>query len=992
MKRFLFCLFCILGIPALATNALLDLKDARLSVVNYSNRVIVLQPLSTPTVSSPSVVLGGQIVATNDVNGQNWYSNIFSGLYHVTVLAPPDRQDFAFLVTATNLGNINVADNLVAASTATFPAGSVAWAAAVTDQRYARGSNQPISFSQVTNALGYTPQPGTLILSNYFPGLFVAISNGFGTNETFSGTNAFSGRIDASGLNGSAATVLAGVDAAGKYVLFYTNGTGISFANSGVSLSQNGATSGQIYQWNGTQWAPVTLLYQPASANLTNWSILSTNILLLTLVNATNNDTLLGTSITNGGLLELSNYVAAITVPNSQLWTNTPIGLTPAPVIPANRFFGNIIYAQSANSGIQYYIQEPAGTNGWFINAAKSGSQLLFFNNGVNNFIVNGDNGNIDMIRKLSYAFPSAYGNAGYALVDSTGAGVLLWSNILINATNYTLSVGSSLSNYVSTVSNNATNEALLIGANGTNNVTQLGVNLTNDLSIYSNFVAFSKQQGSSTLTNISGASGTPSSSTFLRGDFSWQAPSGSGTVTAVGLAAPSSVFTVSGSPVTSAGTNTLSFNNQSPNLVFAGPASGGSAAPTFRALVTADLPTLSTTGWQLTGNASTAPPANFVGTTDNQPIWFKVNSLQSMIIRGLGSVLIGDASDSLSGPSDSILGGQNNAINTSAGSTYNMIVGGANNVILANGGSSVISGGQHNSIGETAIFGSIGGGNNNHVTFNYGTVPGGSANSADGTYSFAAGQQAHAENQGTFVWADSQNTIYSSTNNDSFNIRAQGGVHVQGGIDFTGTLYGNGAGVTNVGGATVTGGNLFVNSLTATNGITNLAFNVAGVVTNDASGGLHSTPTLPNSLLANSSITVQGSAVALGGSTLAVGSSPTFNLVNSTNLLITSLVSFTNALVGGNNVDFNVRSATTNMTGSITWTGFINNNPTNYNWVIRHCVNTSGGNLTVGGGTGWRLDIGAGNSYTVTNNTCRDFWIEQQTGQFTNMFSVNAY
>lgn len=71
----------------------------------------------------------------------------------------------------------------------------------------------------------------------------------------------------------------------------------------------------------------------------------------------------------------------------------------------------------------------------------------------------------------------------------------------------------------------------------------------------------------------------------------------GSGTVTSVGLALPS-IFTVSGSPVTTSGTLTGTLNTQTANLVFAGPSSGGAATPTFRALVSADIPnvTLSNT------------------------------------------------------------------------------------------------------------------------------------------------------------------------------------------------------------------------------------------------------------------------------------------------------------------------------------------------------------------------------------------------------------
>lgn len=70
----------------------------------------------------------------------------------------------------------------------------------------------------------------------------------------------------------------------------------------------------------------------------------------------------------------------------------------------------------------------------------------------------------------------------------------------------------------------------------------------------------------------------------------------GSGTVTSVGLSLPASVFTVSGSPVTASGTLSASFSNQSANTVFAGPTSGGPATPAFRALVAADIPSLSAT------------------------------------------------------------------------------------------------------------------------------------------------------------------------------------------------------------------------------------------------------------------------------------------------------------------------------------------------------------------------------------------------------------
>ncbi len=88
-------------------------------------------------------------------------------------------------------------------------------------------------------------------------------------------------------------------------------------------------------------------------------------------------------------------------------------------------------------------------------------------------------------------------------------------------------------------------------------------------------------------------ATGTPSSSTFLRGDGSWTIVSGSGSVTSVALSLPSFI-TVSGSPVTTSGTLTGTLATQSANRIFSGPTSGSAAAPTFRALVAADIPSLS--------------------------------------------------------------------------------------------------------------------------------------------------------------------------------------------------------------------------------------------------------------------------------------------------------------------------------------------------------------------------------------------------------------
>jgi hypothetical protein len=77
-------------------------------------------------------------------------------------------------------------------------------------------------------------------------------------------------------------------------------------------------------------------------------------------------------------------------------------------------------------------------------------------------------------------------------------------------------------------------------------------------------------------------------------------ATGGGGTVTSVGLSLPA-IFTVTGSPVTAAGTLTATLASEAANTVLAGP-TGSAGVPTFRTLVAADVPRLDLLG------APTAP------------------------------------------------------------------------------------------------------------------------------------------------------------------------------------------------------------------------------------------------------------------------------------------------------------------------------------------------------------------------------------------------
>jgi hypothetical protein len=70
-----------------------------------------------------------------------------------------------------------------------------------------------------------------------------------------------------------------------------------------------------------------------------------------------------------------------------------------------------------------------------------------------------------------------------------------------------------------------------------------------------------------------------------------WSTIAGAGTVTSVDLSVPA-IFSVSGNPITSSGTLAVDLAVQNANRIWAGPTTGAAAAPTFRALVTADIPT----------------------------------------------------------------------------------------------------------------------------------------------------------------------------------------------------------------------------------------------------------------------------------------------------------------------------------------------------------------------------------------------------------------
>jgi len=145
---------------------------------------------------------------------------------------------------------------------------------------------------------------------------------------------------------------------------------------------------------------------------------------------------------------------------------------------------------------------------------------------------------------------------------------------------------------------------------------------------------------------------------------------------------------------------------------------------------------------------------------------------------------------------------GGGNSNNASGG--YAAIGGGDDNT--ASGGAATIGGGYQNAAGGFATvaggannnasgaYAAVGGGSNNQASGIRAMVPGGVSNLAAGNYSFAGGRRAKANHTGTFVWTDSTDADFASTDANQFLIRAGGGL-VAVGTFGSGTIPATGAG-----------------------------------------------------------------------------------------------------------------------------------------------------------------------------------------------------
>jgi hypothetical protein len=153
-------------------------------------------------------------------------------------------------------------------------------------------------------------------------------------------------------------------------------------------------------------------------------------------------------------------------------------------------------------------------------------------------------------------------------------------------------------------------------------------------------------------------------------------------------------------------------------------------------------------------------------------------------VAKGDASTIAGGSSNAANGPYSVVGGGVQNATVR----LYSAVAGGAGNT--AAGDSSTVAGGNSNTAGSysatvaggysntaNGTYSSVAGGGSNMATGTFSTVPGGAQNKAGGAYSFAAGRQAKAIYNGSFVWADDRPFNVQSFGLNMFTARATGGV-----------------------------------------------------------------------------------------------------------------------------------------------------------------------------------------------------------------------
>jgi len=158
---------------------------------------------------------------------------------------------------------------------------------------------------------------------------------------------------------------------------------------------------------------------------------------------------------------------------------------------------------------------------------------------------------------------------------------------------------------------------------------------------------------------------------------------------------------------------------------------------------------TINSSSWGLTGNAGTSPPANFLGTTDDNPLAFHVFGARVLLLKphSTSPNIIGGYSDNwiTDGVYGAAIGGGGTSLGKNRVSdSYGTVSGGQGNQagdgdnLTENAKGATVGGGNSNMASATAS--TVSGGNDNDAGGDYATVGGGLWNEANGSYSTVGG------------------------------------------------------------------------------------------------------------------------------------------------------------------------------------------------------------------------------------------------------------
>ncbi len=197
-----------------------------------------------------------------------------------------------------------------------------------------------------------------------------------------------------------------------------------------------------------------------------------------------------------------------------------------------------------------------------------------------------------------------------------------------------------------------------------------------------------------------------------------------------------------------------------------------------------------SNTFWSVNGNAGTTP--GILGTTDKRSLQIRVGNVAGIEYRppdspfgwyggylNLPNIIAASQAWKPTVVGTNVSG----AVVAGGGAPSNPFTGGgAGDFMAVFDNDCTVSGGFGNKAGSNdndptdAAFATVGGGLFNAASGFCSTVPGGQGNQAGGSYSFAAGVNANAANNGSFVWSDSTGTATASAAVNDVTFRASGG------------------------------------------------------------------------------------------------------------------------------------------------------------------------------------------------------------------------